>query len=65
MISVIIPTYKSTAHLDLCLQSSIAGQDESNQIIVVVDGTIDVVKPILDKYESDIQVLDMQTNQGL
>ena len=65
MISVIIPTYKSTAHLDLCLQSAIAGQDESNQIIVVVDGTIDVVKPILDKYESDIQVLDMQTNQGL
>lgn len=66
MISVIIPTYKSTAHLDLCLQSALEGQDESNQIIVVVDGTMDIVKPILDKYrEEHIQVLDLVENQGL
>ena len=67
MISVIIPTYKSTEHLDLCLRSAIEGQVNSNQIIVVVDGTMDVVKPVLDKYreEPSVQVLDLQENQGL
>jgi len=67
MISVIIPTYKSTEHLDLCLRSAIEGQVNSNQIIVVVDGTMDVVKSVLDKYREDpsIQVLDLQENQGL
>lgn len=65
MISVIIPTYKSTEHLDLCLKSAITGQINQNQIIVVVDGTINICQPILDKYNSDIQVLDLQTNQGL
>lgn len=66
MISVIIPTYKSTEHLDLCLRSAIEGQDNSNQIIVVVDGTMDIVKPVLDKYrEEHIQVLDLIENQGL
>lgn len=66
MISVIIPTYKSTEHLDLCLQSAVEGQDNLNQIIVVVDGTMDVVKPIVDKYrEEHVQVLDLVENQGL
>jgi len=66
MISVIIPTYKSTEHLDLCLRSALEGQVNDNQIIVVVDGTMNVVKPILDKYrEEHIQVLDLEVNQGL
>ena len=65
MISVIIPTYKSVEHLDLCLSSAIKGQVNKNQLIVVVDGTIDIVKSVLDKYDDDIDILDMQTNQGL
>ena len=65
MISVIIPTYKSVEHLDLCLSSAIKGQVNKNQLIIVVDGTIDIVKSVLDKYDDDIDILDMQTNQGL
>jgi glycosyltransferase involved in cell wall biosynthesis len=38
LISVIIPTYKSPDVLDLCLRSAIEGQQNKNQIIVVVDG---------------------------
>ena len=64
-ISVIIPTYKSTEYLDLCLHSAIKGQVNKNQIIVVVDGTIDIVKSILEKYKPHIEILDLQTNQGL
>ena len=42
MISVIIPTYKSPEVLDLCLRSVIEGQANQNQIIVVVDGFIEI-----------------------
>ena len=38
MISVIIPTYKAPEALDLCLESAINGQQNKNQLIVVVDG---------------------------
>ena len=41
MISVIIPTYKAPEALDLCLESAINGQQNKNQLIVVVDGFVD------------------------
>jgi glycosyltransferase involved in cell wall biosynthesis len=43
MISVIIPTYKEPDVLDLCLRSAIEGQQNKNQIIVVVDGFYDII----------------------
>jgi glycosyltransferase involved in cell wall biosynthesis len=49
MISVIIPTYKSPDTLDLCLRSAIEGQQNKNQIIVVVDGFYDLNKEVLRK----------------
>ena len=49
MISTIIPTYKSPSVLDLCLQSAIEGQQNKNQIIVVVDGFYNLNKEVLDK----------------
>ena len=64
MISVIIPTYKEPEYLDLCLKSAFAGQDNKNEIIVVVDGFYELNKPILDKYP-DVVVLDLGENQGL
>lgn len=64
MISVIIPTYKSPEYLDLCLESIFKTQTYDNQIIVVVDGFLDLNKPVLDKYPK-VQVLDLGTNQGL
>ena len=64
MISVIIPTYKEPEYLDLCLKSIFEGQTNKNEIIVVVDGFLELNKSILDKYP-DVKVLDLGTNQGL
>jgi GT2 family glycosyltransferase len=65
MISVIIPTYKSPSALNLCLQSAITGQQNKNQIIVVVDGFYDVNKTVLEQWKNDISVLNLETNHGL
>jgi glycosyltransferase involved in cell wall biosynthesis len=56
MISVIIPTYKSPDSLDLCLRSAIEGQQNNNQIIVVVDGLYDVNKQVLEKWGKYIDI---------
>jgi glycosyltransferase involved in cell wall biosynthesis len=64
MISVIIPTYKSPDALDLCLRSAIEGQQNKNQIIVVVDGFYDLNKEVLEKWAEHIDVLNMEENVG-
>jgi len=65
MISVIIPTYKSPEALDLCLKSAIEGQQNKNQIIVVVDGFYDLNKDVLEKHKDFIDVLNLEENVGL
>ena len=65
MISVIIPTYKSPEMLDLCLRSCIEGQQNKNQIIVVVDGFYDLNKEILEKWAEHINILNLEQNVGL
>ena len=65
MISVIIPTYKEPEVLDLCLRSIIEGQSNKNQIIVIVDGFYDLNKEVLEKYKDNIDVLDLEENQGI
>jgi glycosyltransferase involved in cell wall biosynthesis len=65
MISVIIPTYKSPEMLDLCLRSCIEGQQNKNQIIVVVDGFYDLNKEVLEKWTEYIDVLNLEENVGL
>lgn len=65
MISVIIPTYKSPDILDLCLRSAIEGQQHKNQIIVVVDGFYELNKEVLDRWKDSIDILPLETNQGL
>ena len=49
MISVIIPTYRNSEYLDICLQSAIEQQDNKNEIIVAVDGYYDESKDILER----------------
>jgi len=65
MISVIIPTYKSPEMLDLCLRSAIEGQQNKNQIIVVVDGFYELNKEVLEKWSEYIDVLNLEENVGL
>ena len=65
-ISVIIPTYKAPEALDICLRSALENQDNNkNQIIVVVDGFLDLNKHVLDKYADYCYILDLETNKGL
>lgn len=63
MISVIIPTYKEPDVLDICLNSIFKGQDNNNEIIVVVDGFYKENKPILDKYPK-VKVISFPDNKG-
>lgn len=65
MISVIIPTYKEPEVLDICINSAITGQKNSNQIIVVVDGFYEVNKEVLEKYKDSIELLVLEENAGL
>lgn len=65
MISVIIPTYKSPDVLNLCLESAIKGQENQNEIIVVVDGYYDLNKEVLTKWKDSIDILNLKTNVGL
>lgn len=64
MISVIIPTYKTPDALDLCLRSAINGQQQQNQIIVVVDGFYDINKEVLEKHAKSIEILILGENMG-
>jgi glycosyltransferase involved in cell wall biosynthesis len=64
-VSVIIPTYKSPEALDLCLRSAIEGQQNKNQIIVVVDGHYDINKEVLEKHVKSIDILNLEQNVGL
>ena len=65
ILSVIIPTYQSPDALDLCLRSAIEGQQNKNQIIVVVDGHYDINKEVLEKYAEYIDILNLEENVGL
>jgi glycosyltransferase involved in cell wall biosynthesis len=65
LISVIIPTYQSPEMLDLCLRSCIEGQQNKNQIIVIVDGFYDLNKEVLEKWADHVDVLNMEENVGL
>ena len=65
MISLIIPTYRNPEYLDICLRSAIENQVNKNEIIVAVDGFIEESQHILDKYQTNIQVLDLGENQGM
>jgi GT2 family glycosyltransferase len=51
--------------LDLCLRSAIEGQQNKNQIIVVVDGFYELNKEVLEKWSEYIDVLNLEQNVGL
>jgi glycosyltransferase involved in cell wall biosynthesis len=67
MISVIIPTYKSVDSFKLLLRSIVEGAYNlsSIQIIVVMDGHIQLYKDVLNEYSAHIDVLNMEQNVGL
>lgn len=64
MISVVIPTFNNPEVLDLCLESLVTGQQNKNQIIVVVDGDYEISKNVLEKYAGLVDILDLEQNVG-
>ncbi len=62
MISIVIPTYTATKCLDICIDSILKGQKYNNEIIVIVDGTHEINKPILEKYKSKIKSIKQHIN---
>ena len=64
MISIIIPTYKEPDYLDLCIKSILATQIYHNEIVVIVDGTLNVNDFVLKKYENKIAPIVFETNYG-
>lgn len=65
MLSVIIPSYKNPKYLDMCLKSIIENQSEKNEIIVVIDGFIEVSTVVMGKYKNDVSFLEFETNYGM
>ena len=65
MISAIIPTYRNSTYLDLCLRSATENQqNEDTEIIVVVDGYPEESEAVLAKYDG-ISVLNLPQNMGM
>jgi len=65
MISLIIPTYKNPTVLDLCLRSAIEGQDQDNEILVIVDGCLEENLDVLEKYTDSIKPQILTENAGM
>lgn len=64
MISVIIPTLDTPQVLDLCLKSAILGQDNHNEIIVVIDGNFETNQKVLEQYATNIKPVILKQNVG-
>ncbi len=63
-VSVIIPTYNRAGHLREALDSVLAQEFRSFELIVVDDGSTDETPPLLLKYGDSIRVL-RQKNRGV
>lgn len=62
-LSVIIPSYRNPAYLDLCLKSAFENQDGDNQIIAILDGYVEESKHVINKYP-DLNVVEFEENKG-
>lgn len=66
MITAIITTYKSPDMLDVCLRSALQGRDSKlTEIIVVVDGTEEHNREVIEKYRNKVNFLILPDNGGL
>lgn len=64
MISVVIPSFRNPEVLDLCLKSLVEGQQNKNQIIIVIDGDYEISKDVLEKHAESVDILALEQNVG-
>ena len=67
MFTVIIPTYRNPDYLDLCLSSLLTGQDNINEVIVIVDGYVSESQHLIDKYQDtpNVRFIEFDDNRGM
>lgn len=65
MISVIIPTYRNPKCLDICLESILRTQNNTNEIIVVIDGYPEESTYVIEKYKDRVYFLPLEQNMGM
>lgn len=66
MISLIIPSYKNSECLDLCLRSAIENKLlPETEIVVTIDGYPELSKHIIEKYNNDVKFLVYDENTGM
>ncbi len=63
MVSVLIVTFNSAAHLERCLESAMA-QDCPVELVVVDNASTDSTRSILARYEARVRVLYNERNYG-
>lgn len=65
MISVIIPSYRNPKCLDICLESALKTQTDTNEIIVVIDGYPEESSHVVEKYKGKVHFLPLEQNMGM
>ena len=66
-ISVIIPTYNQEKYISRCIRSVLSQNINKDlyEVIVINDGSNDKSIEIIDKFKSDIKILNNEFNRGL
>ena len=65
MISVIIPSYRNSICLDICLESVLKNQTQQNEIICVLDGYAEESEAVQAKYGERVNFIALPENRGM
>ena len=65
MISVIIPSYRNSICLDICLESVLKNQAQQNEIICVLDGYAEESEAVQAKYGERVNFIALPENRGM
>ncbi len=64
MVSILITTYNSAAHLKACLESVLQQEFSDREIIVVDNASSDGTRAVLQEFETRARVIYNDTNRG-
>ena len=65
MISVIIPSYRNSKCLDICLDSALKCQSDTNEIICILDGFAEESSDVQAKYQDRVNFIPLPENKGM
>ena len=67
MISVAVPTFNSTGTLDVCIRSFLETSTRDSEIVIVVDGTLDLNRQLIERYKGNdkVKFFVLDKNHGM